>query len=103
MPAIPADTDALTGTPPRDSLTQRVDEADDLVAWNDGVPNTGPMPFFCQGITVANATRLDTNTNLTSFRFGHVARNDLERASRTAHLDGSGPLILFAFDRIGCH
>src|SRR6516164_8994475 len=64
------DPNALTDHPALDSLTKRVDVADDLMAW-DARPIDRKQALHCAGIRMADPTRLDADPHLAGSRSLH--------------------------------
>jgi hypothetical protein len=86
LAAVPANTDALPPLPLGNAGTHFVDDAHDLVSWNAGILDSGPISFHGQHVTVANTTRLDLDPHVPRTRRRNLALDDLETCSRFRNL-----------------
>jgi hypothetical protein len=71
MPAVstvPADSDALAFAPTHDAGADRINDSSDLVSGYSRVLNTRVGSFLGQRVAMADATRLDLDTNLSDSR-----------------------------------
>ena len=84
--AVPADTGALPLLPLGNTVAQFVDDARDFVPWDAGVLNAGPLPFFREHVTVADATGLHLDAHLSYTRLRNLALDDLEIGSPLGNL-----------------
>src|SRR5439155_10648375 len=89
IPAVPSDSDRLTGFPSEDVRAQRINESDDLVSGDARILNAGKKSVLRHGITMTDAASLDLDSHHSCLRLGNLALDDLERSLRTRNLDGS--------------
>jgi hypothetical protein len=68
MAAVPPDADALAGFPVSNVGTDSVDAAGDFVSGNAWILDAGPIAFFYERVTVADAAGLDFNSYLRRVR-----------------------------------
>jgi len=83
---MPTGSDALTDFPIGHAGADGVDHSGDFVAGNPRVLNVGKDSLFDNRIAVADATRLNFDSNGSGRRIGNVSLDDLERATGTGNL-----------------
>ena len=86
MPAMPADSDRLTGCKSSDTRPDRVERADHLVPRHPRKGDARKQPFLGETVAVTHATRLNLDPHLAGAGFGDVAFDDLERSVRVRNL-----------------
>ena len=64
MSAMPADTYALTFLPLRNIGSDCIDASRDFMTRHSRILESGPQTFVNENIAVANAARLDLDSNL---------------------------------------
>ena len=84
--AMPTGADALADFPIGDAGADGVDHSGDFVAGNSWVLNVGEESFFNDRIAVADATRLNLDSNGSGRWIGNVTLDDFERATGPGNL-----------------
>jgi hypothetical protein len=87
MAAVPPDADALAGFPVSNVGTDSVDAAGDFVSGNAWILDAGPIAFFYERVTVADAAGLDFNSYLGAAGFGNISFDEFEITAGFADLD----------------
>jgi len=86
MAAMPANPDTLADFPLRHSISQRINQADDFMAWNAGILKTGPLALLHQRVTVTNAAGLDFDTDPVAGRLRYIALDNFKRSTWAGYL-----------------
>lgn len=89
MPTMPANAYALTGFPLCHARPDSVHNPDDFMTRNPGILQPWPKPFLDEGITVANATRLDSDSHPTGARLRNLAFDKFKISARTGDLSST--------------
>jgi hypothetical protein len=84
--AVPTDANALARLPLGNAGAQFVDDARDFVSRNARILNAGPLAFFGERVTVADAAGLHLDAHLSCCGLGNLALDDLEIRSRLRNL-----------------
>jgi len=71
--AMPADADALTFLPGRNTVTECIDVSCDFMTRHTGILKPGPETFLDQRIAMANAARFDFHAHLPNSWLGNIA------------------------------
>jgi hypothetical protein len=86
--AMPSHPDPLAFPPNRDTGTNSIDHACDLMARHARVIEAGPMAFLCKGVAMADSAGLYFDANRIRTRFGHRPFHDLKWTAWTTDLHG---------------
>lgn len=86
---MPADANALSGRPPGDARSYRINYAYDLVPGDAWVLHQRKGSLPGEGVTVADAAGLDLDPHRSGAGFGDFAFHDFERCVRAEDLQGA--------------
>jgi hypothetical protein len=76
-----AHADPLTDLPTRHTVADRIDDADDLVAGNDGLAGVGAKSLGGDRVSVTDAATLDSNPDMVRGRVAQLAIDERELPS----------------------
>ncbi len=86
MAGVPPHAHALAPFPSGNTVSEGVNHADHLVAGHPWILQARRMTFLHHGITVADPTSLDLNSDPAGARFRNLTFYDLEWSARTGNL-----------------